>query len=129
MLPDGGTSHLKPQILMTENNARIWDMLCHLTALAGLIGIPFGNLLGPLIVWLIKKNEMPSVDAHGKESLNFQISMTLYVLVSIALIFVGIGILLLIALGVANLILIIIAAFKASNGTPYQYPLTIRFLK
>jgi uncharacterized Tic20 family protein len=59
-----------------ESQARMWNMLCHLSALAGFIGIPFGNILGPLIVWQIKKNEFPSVDVHGKAALNFQITVT-----------------------------------------------------
>ncbi len=115
---------------MTEtNNSRNWNMLCHLSALVGLLGVPFGNILGPLVVWLLKKNEIPSVDPHGKESLNFQISMTIYMLISGLLIFIFIGIFLLIALAIIDLVLIIIASMKASEGTPYQYPFTIRFIK
>ncbi|MBI2468032.1 MAG: DUF4870 domain-containing protein [Candidatus Rokubacteria bacterium] len=104
-------------------------MLCHLTALAALLGIPFGHLLGPLVVWLIKKNEYPFVDEQGKESLNFQISVTIYSLPLFILIFVLVGIPLLIALFVVDVILVIVAAVKASNGESYRYPLTIRFIK
>jgi len=111
-----------------SSQARTWEMLCHLSALAGFF-IPFGNLLGPLIVWLIKKNEIPSVDAHGKESLNFQISILIYAIVSGILVLVLIGFVLLIAVGIFSLVCIIIASIKASNGVPYRYPLTIRFLQ
>ena len=103
-------------------------MLCHLSALAGFF-IPLGNLLGPLVVWLVKKNEIPSVDAHGKESLNFQISILIYAIVSGILVLVLIGFVLLIAVGIFSLVCIIIASIKASNGEPYRYPLTIRFLQ
>lgn len=112
-----------------EKQARNWGMLCHLTALAALLGIPFGHLLGPLVVWLIKKNEYPFVDEQGKESLNFQISVTIYSLPLFILIFVLVGIPLLIALFVVDVILVIVAAVKASNGESYRYPLTIRFIK
>jgi len=111
-----------------SSQARTWDMLCHLTALAGFI-IPFGNLLGPLLIWLIKKNEIPSVDAHGKESLNFQISILIYAIISGILVLVLIGFVLLFAVGLMSLICVIIASVKASNGVPYRYPLTIRFLQ
>lgn len=111
-----------------SSQARTWEMLCHLTALAGFI-IPFGNLLGPLVIWLIKKNEIPSVDAHGKESLNFQISILIYAIISGILVLVLIGFVLLCAVGLMSLICVIIASVKASNGVPYRYPLTIRFLQ
>jgi uncharacterized Tic20 family protein len=102
-------------------------MLCHLSALAGLL-IPLGTIIGPLVVWLVKKNELPSVDAHGKESLNFQISMAIYFIVSAILMVIVIGFLLMIAVAVADIVFVIIASVKASNGQPYRYPLTIRFL-
>ncbi len=91
--------------------------------------IPFGNIIGPLVVWLIKRAEIPAVDAHGKEALNFQISVAIYAIVCLLLMFVVIGIFLLMALGIAALILVIIAAIKASSGELYRYPLTIRFIK
>ena len=126
---------------MTENAAKqekTFAMLCHLTALAGLIGIPLGNILGPLIVWLIKKNEFPLVDKNGKESLNFQISMTIYGIIAVLFMLVVsavflplavIGWFLLIGLLIADLVLVIIASVKTNNGESYKYPLTIRFLK
>lgn len=111
---------------MTE---KTWAMLCHLTALSGYIGVPFGNILGPLIIWLIKKDEMPVIDTQGKESLNFQISITIYALVSGLLCVILIGFLLLAILIIAQIVLTIIASLKANNGEFYHYPLTIRFIK
>ncbi len=108
---------------------RNWGLAAHVTALAAYIGIPFGHILGPLIVWLVKKDEMPFVDEHGKESLNFQISMTIYMLACIPLVFVVVGIFLFFALLVADLVLVIIAAVAAGRGESYRYPATIRLIK
>jgi uncharacterized protein len=107
---------------------RTWDVLCHVSALAGFI-FPFGNILGPLIIWLIKKQELPSVDAHGKESLNFQISVTIYMLIAFVLVLILIGIVLALAIAIGALVLIVVAAIKASNGEFYRYPLSIRLIK
>jgi uncharacterized protein len=108
---------------------RTLDATCHFLSFAGLIGIPFGNILGPLVLWAIKKDEMPSVNEHGKESINFQISMTIYTIVAGLSILIAIGIVLLPAIIVLNIVLVIIAGVKAANGEFYRYPLTIRFIK
>ena len=110
------------------NPARTWEMLCHLSALAGMI-IPFGNLIGPFVIWQIKKAEFPSVEAHAKESLNFQITVTIAALVSVVLMFFCIGFFLLMAVGIASLVFVIIASIKANNGEPYKYPATLRLIK
>jgi uncharacterized Tic20 family protein len=107
---------------------RTFGMLCHIIALAGCI-IPIGNIIGPLVIWLIKKDQSTFVDEQGKESLNFQISIMIYGIVSALLIFVIIGILTSIALGIFWLIMVIMASVKANEGISYRYPLTIRFLK
>ncbi len=114
--------------LPPNKDQNTWAMLCHLTALAGFV-FPFGNIIGPLVVWMIKKDEFPLVADQGKESLNFQISMTIYYIVAAILIIVLIGIVLLIGLGIFSLIMIIIAMIKANEGVAYRYPMTIRFLK
>ena len=111
-----------------STNASTYAMLCHLSAFGGLF-FPFGNILGPLIVWLVKKDEMPEVDSHGKESMNFQISVTIYTIVSAILVLLLIGIPLLIALSVFWLVVVILASVRANEGTLYRYPLTIRFLQ
>jgi uncharacterized Tic20 family protein len=103
-------------------------MLTHITALAGFI-IPFGNIVGPLVVWLIKKDSSPFVDDQGKESLNFQITVTILAIVSTILIIVIIGIFMLMLLGLVSLILIIVATIKANNGERYRYPFSIRLIK
>ena len=88
-----------------------------------------GHILGPLAVWLLKRGDSPEIDAHGKESLNFQISMLIYDAIAAILCIFLIGIPILIALWVANTVLVIIASVKASEGKFYQYPFTIRFIK
>ncbi len=113
----------------TERESRLYGMLCHLLALAGFIGIPFGNILGPLVIWLIKKDMYPFVDDQGKESINFQISLTIYALVAGALTIIVIGIPLLVAVGIFGLVEIILAAIRANEGAPYRYPLSMKFLK
>ena len=113
----------------TNKQALNWAMLCHLSALSLYIGIPFGNILGPLIIWLMKKDEYPLVEKNGKESLNFQISVTIYGIICGLLIFVFIGFLLLPTLMIIQLVLTIIAAVKTSDGEHYRYPFTIRLIK
>lgn len=112
----------------TVANDNTWNMLCHLSAIAGYFS-GIGFILGPLIVWLVKKDQIASVDAHGKESLNFHLSLFIYYIVCALLMIVVVGIPLLIALAIFNLVMIIVASIKASNGELYRYPLTIRFIK
>ena len=118
-----------------ESQARTWNMLCHLSALAGFI-IPFGNILGPLLIWQIKKNEIPSTDVHGKAALNFQITVTILVFAgavgAIILSFIGIGVLLfplVFLVGLCGLIFAIIAGIKANNGQDYKYPYSFELVK
>lgn len=114
-----------------EKQDRNFAMLCHLAGLAGYI-IPFGNIFAPLLVWLLKRDESALVDEHGKESLNFQISITIYILAGVFLSLTIIGILpglALICLAlVAQIVLVIIAAVKVSNGEEFKYPFTMRFI-
>ena len=86
-------SEEQPQQIESQpsKDERTWAMLCHFSAFAGLI-FPFGNFLAPLIIWLIKKEELPFVEDQGKEVLNFQISMTIYLLISGMLCIILIGI-------------------------------------
>ena len=112
----------------TSSEVRTWSVLCHASALLGLFFHFFGHLLGPLIVWLIKRDLSPEADANGKESLNFQISMLIYDIVAGILCIVLIGIPILIALWILNTVFVIIASVKTSEGKFYRYPFTIRFL-
>lgn len=102
-------------------------MLGHVAAFAGLV-VPFGNILGPLVIWLVKKDTMPFAADQAKEALNFNITWTIAMLVSAALVLVLIGIPLLAALTIAWLVLTIVAAVKASSGERYRYPLTLRLV-
>ena len=110
-------------------DTRNMAMLCHLAAFAAFVGVPFGNIVGPLVVWLMKREESLFIDAHGKEALNFQISMTIYVVISAILILIVIGIFLLVGLLFFEITAIIKAAVRANNGQEHRYPLTIRFIK
>jgi len=106
----------------------MWAMFCHLSTFAILVIPSFGNIIAPLVIWLIKKDEYPLVNDQGKEALNFQISMTIYFIASIILSFFIIGIPVLIALFFFVPIVTIIAAIKANEGQMYRYPLTIQFI-
>ncbi len=112
----------------SNKEERNWAMGCHLASFAGFL-IPFGNIIGPLVIWLIKKEEFPMVDEHGKEALNFQITVALIGIVCALLILVFIGLLLLPALAIYWIIFTIIAALKANEGESYQYPFTLRLIK
>ena len=114
-------------VISTDKEGNMWAMFCHISAIVGFV-IPFGNIVAPLVLWALKKDEFEIVNVHGKEAINFQISITIYVLISVLLIFVIIGIPLLIALGIFELIAIIIAAVKANEGKLFRYPLAIQFL-
>ncbi len=105
----------------TTNDERTLAMLCHIT---GLI-----SFIGPLIVWLLKKDESEFIDANGKQALNFQISIFIYSIVASMLIVILIGIPLLIALGLFSLVMIILASVKALNGEVFEYPLSMKILK
>jgi len=104
-------------------------VLCHATALAGFFVPWAGHILGPLIVWLAKRGDSPEIDGHGKESLNFQISMLIYSLIAGVLCLVLIGFVLLGILHILNLVLVIIASIQASEGKLYRYPISIRLIK
>ena len=112
----------------TSGNIRTWCMACHLSALAGFVVPAFGHVLGPLVVWLIKRGESSEIDAHGKEALNFQISMLIYNLVAGVLCLVLIGFALLAVLHILNVVFVILASIKANEGQMYRYPLTIRLI-
>lgn len=117
----------QPIDILPSKDERTWAMLCHFSAYAGCV-FPFGHILAPLIIWLSKREDYPLVADQGKEILNFQISMTLYVIVSALLAIVLIGIPILIGLAIFEFIIIIVAAIKSNDGIKYRYPITIHFL-
>ena len=113
---------------LSPSDERMWGLLAHLSSLAGFI-IPFGNIIGPVVVWQIQKDKSAFVDYHGKESVNFQITMAIAYCVALLLIIVVIGVPLLIVLGLLNVVFAVIAGIKANNGEYYTYPFSIRFIK
>lgn len=127
------TTSIAPTV---QKNIRTWTVLCHASAFLGFFVPAAGHLVGPLLVWLLKRDESPEIDAHGKESLNFQLSMFIYTaalgVVCFILMFVLIGFLLIplfAILYIVDLVLVIIASLKASEGQFYRYPLTVRLIK
>ncbi|MBA3831314.1 MAG: DUF4870 domain-containing protein [Chthoniobacterales bacterium] len=120
---------IPPTTTVTSTNSRTWCVLCHASALLGLFFHFLGHIFGPLIVWVLKRGDGADIDAHGKESLNFQLSMLIYDAVALILCIVLIGIPILLLLWVLNTVLVIVASIKASEGELYRYPLTIRFIK
>lgn len=111
--------------------ANTWAMLCHLTGLLGYVFAGFGSIVGPLVVWIIKKDEMPEVDAHGKEALNFNLSILIYSLMLFVATFLTIGMLFPMwgLLIVFHVVCVIVAALRANRGESYRYPLTLRILR
>lgn len=107
---------------------RQWAMFAHLSALIGLV-IPLGSILGPLVIWLIKKDTMPLVNDQGKEALNFNITVAIAAMVGWILMFVLIGFLVLAAVFIAWLVFVIMATIKANEGVTYRYPFTLRLIK
>ncbi len=103
-----------------KGSDKIWSMLSHLSALLGV-----GFVL-PLVIYLAMRKESRYVAANAREALNFHISVLIYAVCCIPLVFILIGIPLLIILGLGSLVLAIIAAIQASNGHCYRYPLTLR---
>jgi uncharacterized protein len=109
----------------TERN---WSMLCHLSAFAGFF-FPFGGIIGPLICWLTRRDESSWVNQNGKASLNFQLSMLLYMVLAIPLCFIIIGIPIIMVLGTLKVVCIIIASVRAPKGELFRYPLVIPFIQ
>lgn len=112
----------------SDSDARLWAMLTHLSSLTGLFTV-VGGLVGPLIVWQVQKDKSAFIDFHGKEAVNFNITIAIAAGVSFVLIFLLIGIVLIWLVGAVWLVFTIVAALKANNGEYYRYPLSIRFIK
>ncbi|MDO7895610.1 DUF4870 domain-containing protein [Pseudomonas citrulli] len=111
-----------------SKEARQWAMFCHLSALLG-IWIPFGTLIGPLVLWQLKRETDPFIDAQGKEALNFQITVAIASAISLLLMIVVIGFFLFGLIAIGALVLTIVAGVKANEGQPYRYPFTWRLVK
>jgi uncharacterized Tic20 family protein len=118
-----------PASVCAVPNVRTWAALCHASALLGVFLHFPGHLIPPLIIWLAKRDDSPELDAHGKEAVNFQISMLIYNAVAVVFCLVLIGFVFLGVLWVLNAVFVIIAAIQASDGKFYRYPITIRFIQ
>ncbi len=116
----GNDGLIEPDVTSDE---RLWATLIHLTNL-----LPLLSFIPLLAIWLMKKDESYFVDDHGRETLNFQISMFLWHIAAGLLVFCGIGIILAPVLGIFSLIICIINAVRANQGQYVRYPITIRFI-
>lgn len=112
-----------------DKDARTWGMLCHLSALLFITGVPLLHILAPAAVWWLKKKDYRFVENQGKEAINFQITMTIAGLVAGVLTWIFIGWFLLAALIIVNFVLIIMASIAANKGEAYRYPFSLRLLK
>ncbi len=116
------------EVKRIPESERNWAMLCHLSAFAGYF-FPFGGIIGPLICWLSKRDESSWVNINGKASLNFQLSILLYMILATPLCIIIIGIPIIVFLGILEIVCIVIASIKASKGEWYKYPLSIPFIQ
>lgn len=114
--------------VLVDKEQRTWAMLCHLSALAGFI-IPMGSLIGPLVVWFVKKEEMPLVAEHGLKSINFQITMLIAYIICFILMFAVIGVILLPVVAIFSFIMVVVGAIKANDGKPFSYPFSLNLIK
>ncbi|MGH2699130.1 MAG: DUF4870 domain-containing protein [Actinomycetota bacterium] len=127
--PQGQTPPPPERTTAGNQDERLWAMLCHLAAFGGFIIPIAGSVIGPFVVWQIKRDEYPLVDDQGKEALNFQLSLLLYGLIGFVLLILLIGFLVLAFVVVFDVVMVVIAAIQASSGKAYRYPLCIRFVK
>jgi uncharacterized Tic20 family protein len=138
--PGSATPVVATEIGGVSGDERQWAMLAHLSALLGYIVTSgwagsAGGFLGPLIVWMIKKDTMPFVDQQAKEALNFSITICIAfaVLWTFGIMTLGIGFLvalpLMLVVGLYALVYTIIASMKAYEGVPYRYPIALRLIK
>lgn len=111
-----------------DREARMWGMCLHLSMFAGYL-VPFAGLIVPIVIWQVKKDQVRDIDAHGKNAVNWIISVCIYIVACIPLMFVLIGIPLLMVVGLLGIVFPIIAAIKASNGDVWRYPLSIPFFR
>lgn len=111
-----------------EKEFRQWAMFLHLSMLLGIV-VPLAGLIAPIVIWQVKKHDMPAIEEHGKNATNWIISVLIYTVIFFILTFVVVGVFLLIALAILSIVFPIIAGVKANNGEMWQYPLTIAFIK
>lgn len=110
-----------------KKKAREWGMILHLSLFAG-HAVPFGGIIAPIVIWQMKKNELPQIDQHGKNAVNWIISFIIYMTISLLLCLVFVGFVLVPVVAVLGIVFPIIAAVKANEGRVWKYPLAIPFL-
>lgn len=110
-----------------SSDDRTWAILAHAAAFVGFV-VPLGNILAPLLIWAIKKEDSRFVDENGRQAVNFQISWTIWLTISGLSVLILIGLLLLPIVAIAWLALVVIAIIRASNDEVYEYPLTFEFI-
>jgi hypothetical protein len=113
---------------ISEAEERKWAMFAHIGTFSSMF-VPLGNIIAPIVIWQIKKNESDFIVDQAKESLNFQITLMIYALISFLLVFIIIGFFMIFALILFSLIMVIVAGVKANEGEHYRYPMTIRLVK
>ena len=113
---------------LSEDEARKWAMFAHIGTFSSMF-VPLGNIIAPIVIWQMKKNESPFVVEQAKESLNFQITLMIYSIISILLCFIIIGFFLIFALVIFGMIIVIVAGVKANDGEDYRYPMALRLIK
>jgi uncharacterized protein len=112
-----------------DQDIRTWGMLAHLSTFLGYL-VPFGSIIAPLMILLIKKDKMPFAEAHAKEALNFQLSVLIYMIISLVLAFMNSGFFAFIAIIIVwNSVFTIVAAFNAHEGAMYRYTIAIQFIR
>ena len=112
-----------------EKDTRLWAMLLHLSTLLGHAPAPLLGLIVPIVIWQIKKTDLPEIDQHGKNAVNWIISELIYLVITGLLSLLLIGLPLLFAVAILGIVFPIVAAIKASNGEVWKYPLSIRFFR
>jgi hypothetical protein len=123
-----GFKEAREEARVLSETERNWAMLCHLSAFAGFF-FPFGGIIGPLVCWLTRKDESAWIDMNGKASMNFQLSILLYMVLVIPLLFILVGIPIMMFLVALKIVCIIIASVKGSKGEKFKYPLSIPFIQ
>ena len=118
-----------PAVRIVEQEERLYATACHFAGLPIFAVFGMANLIAPLVIWLMKKETMPFVDAHGKESINFQLTLLIGYVISGMLVCVYIGVAMIAALAIVQIIFPLIAGISAFDGKPYKYPFCIRMVQ
>jgi hypothetical protein len=111
-----------------DKDLRTWATLLHLSLLAGYTVVPLAGMIAPIIIWQIKKNELPEIDVHGRNVVNWIISSIIYGAIGFVLTFVIVGWLVFLALYILGIVFPVIGALQANKGIAWKYPLAFNFV-